>query len=96
MSSWMKVSTNLDLAIGRIRLGKRIDGIHNQVKNDLLQLDAVTFDNQRMGSEGSLQGDVMGCGLRSQNADHFAHNFIQVDISSFDPRLGEKLTEFAL
>ena len=35
----------------------------------------------------------MGCGQRTQNADNFAHDFIQVDISSFDPRLGEKSTE---
>ncbi len=74
-------------------MGERIDGIHYQVKNDLLQLDAVTFDNQRMGNELSLQGNTMGSGLSSQNADHVAHNLVQVDISSFNLRLGEKLTE---
>ena len=68
---------------------KRINGIHYQVKNDLFQLDTVTFDNQRIGNEGSLQFDVMGCGLRSQNADHFRHNLIQGDIFSFNYGLGE-------
>ena len=47
------------------RLAKRIYGIYNQVKNDLFQLDAVALDNQRIGNEDSLQGDVMGYGQRA-------------------------------
>ena len=88
-----KAGTNLDPAITRTRIGKSIYGIYNQVENDLLQLDAITFDNQRIGNEGSLHGDVMGCSLRRQNADHFAYNFIQVDILRFDCGLGKKSTE---
>src|SRR5689334_11025752 len=42
-------------AIAAMRCCKRVDGIGDQVKNDLLQLNAVTLDNQGMRSERRIQ-----------------------------------------
>jgi len=66
-------------------LGKRIDCIRNQIKNDLLQLNAVTFDNQGMG--GVNDNPTSSC-LGGQNSDYFTHNLIQVDIFRLDFGLG--------
>jgi hypothetical protein len=82
-----------DLAIIPARLCKRVYGVTNEVKNDLPQLDAITFYYQRTRSEHSVQGNVPICRLCCWNSDHFGHDLVQVNIPSFDLSLGEKTAQ---
>src|ERR1700729_858129 len=37
----------------------RLDAVHDQVENDLLQLDPVSHDGRKLGSQVGLDGDAM-------------------------------------
>ena len=85
--------TNGDLTIALASSCERFDSVCNQVEDNLLQLNTVTFHHQRKGGELRDQSNVMCRGLNGHNSKHFASNFVQVDIPSIETGFGEKTTQ---
>ena len=61
----------------------RVDPVHDKVENDLLELNAVGEDRQRILCEQTGQFELLSNGKRRKECKRFANNVIQVDVFQF-------------
>ena len=76
-------SLNPDDAIFGRGILHRVDPVHDKVENDLLKLNAVGADRQRILCEQTGQFELLSNGKRGKKCKRFANNVIEVDVSQF-------------
>ena len=56
-----------------------IKGIHDKIKQDLLDLNRIRFNNGQTVVEGELQFTRVEKGIRGNHVDYILHDIIQID-----------------
>ena len=74
----LEKSTPRDLTLTASGVPDRIDPVHDQVQNDLLQLYAIDGHQNRMREKLRIQGDPVGKGMGREQLEHLLHHATEV------------------